>query len=302
MVAVQVVAIWCAYSLVQRWRLEHGRFPAMMLLSELRPEGNPLKNLKRTLGKMRKVNAIPNGWVPIKLMDDDNEGSNKGGTIAYYKGENEIACQLEENSPRYKIFIPDSSNTKTLRELVANHPSNQVRVYEDIPTRLNWMKAIQTCVAPKTKNLNGEYYFCFRDYINDEELINMLARRKTWESFFIQPCNGVLTIFDSNYPRQKLCTLKERGSLFLLLPFAIEWSGHFSPSDHSIHWITSSIHIGWRRLGKTLLKPKASETKRQEPWVVFHPKEKDCRGGILILHRIGHGNWFTLKKIVWTIR
>lgn len=296
MVAVHVLAIWCAYSLVQRWSLEHGRFSAMMLLSQLRPEGNPLQNFKIILSKMRKVNAIPSGWVPIKLLDGDNDGCKKGGrSIVYYRAGNEIACQLEEDFSCYKLFSPYLSNTKTLKELLANHPSNQVRVYEDIPTRLNWMKAIQACAAPNAKTLNGEYFYCFRDYVNYEELINMLARRKTWESLLIQPRNGVLTIFDCDNPRQKRCTLKERGSLFLLLPISIEWSGHFYPFNHTIHWMASSINIGWKRMGKTLVKPKASEMKRQEPWVVFHPR-RDSSGGILILHRIGYGKLVYAKK------
>ncbi len=125
----------------------------------------------------------------------------------------------------------------------------------------------------------------------------MLVQRKAWELLLIQPCgNGMLTICNSKDNGQLPCYTKESGYTFLFIPYAIEWSGHFSPRDHTIHWTNSSIRIGWKSFGKTFLKLKNAEKRRKDPWVVYYPQGDESHGEILILHRKGSGKLVYAKK------
>jgi hypothetical protein len=268
----------------------------MLLLSELRqPEGNPQQALNQTLSKMRQVNAIPRNWVPLSIYDHDKNGTKIGGAI--YQARNEVACQVAKDNSSYALFAPNPARTSTLRELLANHPSDRLHIYDNIPIRLNWMKAVQACVKPNAETLKGEYLFCFRDYVNFEELTIMLVQRKAWELILLRSSGiGKLTICDRKDPRQKSCSLKERFYIFLLIPLAIEWSGQFSSRAHTLNWETSSMRIGWSFFGKTIHKPKASEKLRKDPWLVYYPQEDDSHGEILILHRIGSGKLVYAKK------
>jgi hypothetical protein len=193
-------------------------------------------------------------------------------------------------------------------------------VVEDAYERLQWMDAINKCVPLVSSNTgaaavgmntasilkNKIYTFCFRDYVNWEELNAILSRRWGLERLLLRARRcGHLSV-DS----VKKCRLTEWFAVLGVVPLQIEWDGeirHDPPADAStstnpsaIHWTSTRLRLGWKNrwLGKTIANPPVAEKLRQEPWALYVPVANgngEFNGNsddmnIVVLHRLGSGN------------
>jgi hypothetical protein len=162
----------------------------------------------------------------------------------------------------------------SLQDLVAQHPSIPY-IVEDSRTRLAWMKALQAANS-KFQLRNGSYFFCFRDYVNHEEWLFMLARRWSIDVMLMKTvAPGQLVVQDEK------CLLRERGVLLGFVPIKIEWQGRIK--ENRIVWETTWVRIGYEWFGKTIDKPQVSERMRVHNWLISGLDD------IVVLHRLGQG-------------
>ena len=161
-----------------------------------------------------------------------------------------------------------------------------MEIEEDIFKRMNWAKKIEECVPitdQKDSNVEGQFSFCYRDYVNHEELMGMMWKRGGIEGFLFKPsCADVLTV-----DKENKCTLKASSKLFRLIPISITWEGKVE--EGAINWTTTSMIMGWESFGKLFDKPAAAEKLRKDPWVISTLKDDSARD-ILCFDRQGKGN------------
>ena len=257
-----------------------------------------------------------------------------------------LACQFTKDQSSFALFGPPLSlvvktnrthrrqsqsttihENMTLPQLVA-HRNRQRRhataayIPEDLYERIQWMKTSQACPpAPlpttmvQTKQAAsfkdfalycGDYSFCFRDYVNHEELMYMCCQRYTMDNLILVPTRaGQLVIrppdkgqHGNKEPLQ--CTLRETGIVLGFIPICIEWTGRLvvvaqsddeseavnengdmdlqSHKDKSgrleIVWDTTRLLFGWtrwKRLHKEFIRPAPAEALRKDPWTVHLP-------------------------------
>jgi hypothetical protein len=210
---------------------------------------------------------------------------------------------------------PQSPSQVSLAQLVSQR-TTQSFVVEDVYERLRWMDAVDKCV-PAVSSLpavvsdsdaalllqNKIYTFCFRDYVTNEELNSIMARRWGIGRLLLRARRcGQLSVDSVNK-----CHLTEWFALGGILPIRVEWRGEIrdhnsaqtddgaiaaantnAPAPAAIHWTSTSLRVGWNNaLGKTVANPPVSEKLRQEPWAIYLPV--DGNGDIVVLHRLGSG-------------
>ncbi|GKY96301.1 hypothetical protein MPSEU_000589800 [Mayamaea pseudoterrestris] len=287
-VGIGAVATWLGYSLMQRHYLNKGDFLAMQLLAETRqPYGKPT-NVIPKLSRLPTVSELPEN---LQFLAGDESINCEGGTI--YKCGNSLYCQPTRNQTSYSLFGVKPRTSLSLRQLAQKH-TGRVTIYEDIETRYSYMQGIQRAKAlePTVVNassvIKGAYTFCFRDYVNFEEMLGMMIRRKGIEIMLLQLLESGKLVID---PDQG-CTMKEKSNFLLGVPLEICWYGKLATDR--INWTRTSMRLGWRRFGKTFQNPKAAEKLRVDPWVLRLPKEDyplwDGSGDVVVIERLGSGN------------
>ncbi|GKY98562.1 hypothetical protein MPSEU_000813000 [Mayamaea pseudoterrestris] len=289
-VGIAAVATWVGYSLVQRHYLNKGDFLAMQLLAETRqPYGDPTKVIPK-LSTLPTIPELPKEQqIQLLAGDDDENDSSHDGTI--YKCGDSLFCKLSRNQTSYSLFGIKPRAIPSLRQLVQKH-SRLATVYEDFDTRYSYMQGIQQArtLEPTLVNassvINGAYTFCFRDYVNFEEMLGMMIRRKGIEVLLLRLLeSGKLVIDDED------CTMKEKSTFLLVIPLEVCWHGKLSADR--IDWSRSSMRIGWEKFGSTIQNPGVAEKLRVDPWVVKLPKESyplwDGSGDVLVIDRLGSG-------------
>jgi hypothetical protein len=160
----------------------------------------------------------------------------------------------------------------------------------------------------KSTSTSTTYWFCYRDYINYEEIIAILGQRYSIERFTFRPARTGTMTFDETAGK---VIMSELNIVFNFLPIQIIWEGQIKGNKIStIYWDTTSMKIGWfpttahvyiapgasdasdapdtststptskrcrlRRLlrvpsfklGKILNRPKVSERLRKDPWII----------------------------------
>ena len=168
-----------------------------------------------------------------------------------------------------------------LRELVSEK-TTMMTIEEDVLKRMNWMKKVNECV-PIKDSVEGSYTFCFRDYVNHEELMGMMWKRYGIEGFLFKPSRADKLTID----KDSKCTLFAKSKMFRFIPISIEWEGELK--EGAIDWTSTSLTMGWKKFGKFFDKPAAAEKLRKDPWVISVPKD-DSTGDILCFDRVSVGN------------
>lgn len=168
---------------------------------------------------------------------------------------------------------------------------------------MEWMDAMNACI-PTTKELSkvlrtiyGSYGFCFRDYVNNEELMFLQCQRWSIELLLLRPTRQTGQLIVQN---DGASILRETGIVFGVLPICIEWKGrlvhgrvdnNMPDSDVvKIDWETTLVRLGWHGLwAKTIHRPEAAEKLRKDPWVLHLPPDNTARGDVVVFHREGVG-------------
>jgi hypothetical protein len=238
----------------------------MKLLSELRTDEGSIEQayeVAKHLSRSKKSGI----WIA------GEDAGNTGGTV--YKAGSTLA-RFNRDHSKMSLFGVPSQRTSTWRELLANHPATKPYVYTDIAERFAWMKMK---LVP-AKNIRGAYSFCFRDYVNYEELNILLGQRWCIERFLLRTTRSGQVFVDKNE-----CKLYEQGCVLGFIPFKVEWLG--SIEGDQINWTNTSVRLGFGKVGKTMANPLA-EKLRQQPWIMYVP-EDDPSGDVAVFHRVGVG-------------
>jgi len=276
------VFAWIAYSVLQR-RAHRGHFASIRCLSELRrPDGDASK-LPDIAKQMKKASKLPDDWEFLAGDDTTPRDCNVRTT-------KDVALCYDESSTKFGLFGKKPAPNLSLRQLVSKRPPT---TEEDIFRRTSWQCSIDACVRATSAGsmaIEGEYCFCFRDYVNFEEFSSILANLKGVEWFLLRSGSiAKLSVEDGE------CKLVEKLIMFGILPLIITWEGNLV--YNSIKWSTSSLRIGWARFGKTIDRPPAAEKLRADPWDVYFPKDEESSGGdIVVFHRVGEGKLVYEKR------
>jgi hypothetical protein len=185
-----------------------------------------------------------------------------------------------------------------LDDLVATK-TTMMEIEEDLDQRLAWAKEISlfqpmyTCTNQAAAIISGDYHFCYRDYVNHEELMGMMCKRWGIENFLFKPSRAGLVRIIPRKDDNPCCTLSERSKLFGIVPIAINWQGRLIDSSSSttttdnpssnylrIVWDSTSMELGWKGFfGKHFDCPAVSKTLRQAPWVLNVKKKTEKKKG-----------------------
>lgn len=285
--AAGCVGVWCAYSWCQKKELHGKTFKAMQLLSETRrPDGRPSK-------AWNLLSTKPTTTTSAMNQDATFLAGNQSVSGTIYRILDGLYCQTdpEYEAFSYGLFGTRRPTTYSLRELVAQH-STKSFIYEDVATRLNYMTEIDNCKPLLVPDLvQGNYSFCFRDYVNHEELMAMLGRRWCIDRLLLKATRTGRLIAPSSSDSSKPIVLRERGLMLGFVPVQIDWEGHVETNEQNnavLLWDTTSLQLGWKRWGKLYEKPKLAEELRNDPWEIYVPPG-DTTGDVLVFHRLQSG-------------
>jgi hypothetical protein len=172
----------------------------------------------------------------------------------------------------------------------------RLRVVEDVGERLVWDAALKDAsgkLEPRIVNetsgeldwdwdddagsVNGEWTFCYRDYVDDEEAGGIARRRLAFASI-PQVEDSILRMRDGN------ATLVDSFRLLGIVPLKIGWRGR--KREDVVEWHTSWLRVGWSRWGATIDRPPPAEAARRIPWRVCGPRE---HYGVLVVERAAGG-------------
>jgi hypothetical protein len=316
---------WYAYSVVQRKGLEKGTYAAMQILSEMRTELGDASQIPSIGEKMKEASNIKDvvvileddSWIPIagdcvKISKDVDAVVR---VINSRAADDVVACCHSQDGSNSALFGRRTPSNKSLRELVSTR-TQKMEIVEDIYERVNWNSKINECqplsevvmmmassnattttdtTTTATKNdIQGAYTFCYRDYVNHEEMLGMMGKRWGMERFLFHPARaGELIVGDDGIT----CSLTEKAKMFGFLPVSIKWEGSIQ-QDGTIVWETTSMKMGFKRFGQKYFdRPPAAEKLRADPWqikVVLGDEDGDgsesSYGDILCFLREGKGH------------
>jgi hypothetical protein len=164
------LATWFGYSAFRRQQLDRSTFLAMQLLSETRqPDGNP-SSLISKLSLLPTVAEIPKKRNIQFLAGNQMTDSPSSSSSTIYKCTDALYVRPTADKTSYSLFGYKPRPTQSLRQLAQQH-TKRFTIYEDITTRLAYMKGIQESqtldVDVEAKQfLKGAYTYCFRDYVS----------------------------------------------------------------------------------------------------------------------------------------
>ncbi len=273
---------WSTYSSKRRESLKKGKFAVMEIVSESR----------ETYGDSSKIPGIARRFSRASITDIRRSFVQIAGDIfapgsrkASIRMKGDTAFQYSADGKKVAMYGRKEPTNLSLRELVSEK-SAMMEIEEDVFKRMNWAKEIAECVPikdQKDSNVEGQFSFCYRDYVNHEELMGMMWKRGGIEGFLFKPsCADVLTVDKDNK-----CTLKASSKLFRLIPISITWEGKLE--EGVINWTTTSMVMGWESFGKFFDKPAAAEKLRKDPWLISTLKDDSTRD-ILCFDRQDKGN------------
>ena len=285
---------WLLYSWRVQKSVQRGDFALMEILSESRDGyGDPsrIPEIARRFGRR----ASATGGLPqsFELL----LGTSLGGTAAATQREEasirvggDVAVRYTEDGLEWALYGRRKATRLGLRELVAEK-TTRVEVEEDFFKRMNWGDEMNACVPIKDleddkecrPEVEGSYLFCHRDYVNSEELRIMMRSRGGIQGFLLKLCRPDAI----DIGKDSKCVMTEKFKLLNVLPIFITREGKLE--DGTINWYTSSLRLGWKKIGKYFDKPSALEKIGKDPWHISTPKE-DPTGDILRFDREGKGH------------
>mmetsp|Transcript_32014 Transcript_32014/g.77905 ORF Transcript_32014/g.77905 Transcript_32014/m.77905 type:complete len:473 (+) Transcript_32014:3054-4472(+) len=213
---------------------------------------------------------------------------------------------------------------KTLRELV-QQKTKYLTIDSNMFDRADWNYIINQCQDVLSMNgdddgsssisrsldIDESYRFCYRDYVNHEEMFGMLCQRWTIIRFLFRPALAEELVIstptttttndddddddhnNSSSNSERLCSLNGNGLIFGCIPIHTRWDGRIvepsvsktddynisssSSSDLavSIEWDRTKMRMGWKRFGTTIDRPAVAEKLRVDPWRIKLPSDDD---------------------------
>jgi len=177
---------------------------------------------------------------------------------------------------------------------------------EDIATRAQWHRQLQTQGgAEQPDDVLGTWSYCFRDYVNAEELGFMASSRGAFSPLQLRG-TGELKVGPLENTKLPTAVLRDTFDLLGLLPFQIEWQGQLKQIGEAagsstgdlatplleLQWDYTEARLGWPPLALKFVRPAAAERLRQEPWEVRARLVSTQRNvpPLLVLYRKGVGS------------
>ena len=276
--SILILVVWSKYSSRTRDSLKKGKFGVMEIVSEMREGYGDQSKIPSIARRFSRASITDIRRSFVQIAGDVWEG--KRGSVRM-KGDK--AFQYSADGKKVTMYGRQEPTNLSLRELVAEK-TTMMEIEEDIFKRMNWQNKIEECTLIKDQKdakVEGSFSFCYRDYVNHEELMGMMWTRGGIEGFLFKPsCADVLTV-----DKDAKCTLKASSKLFRIIPISITWEGKLE--EGTINWTTTSLTMGWESFGKFFDKPAAAEKLRKDPWIISTLKdERD----ILCFDREGKGN------------
>ena len=207
------------------------------------------------------------------------------------EGDAAIASAL---ASRLQLDLDAPEERQTLKSLLALR--QPLTIVESAAQRLAWREVFRV-MAPGSSSVSiapascgPRYRFAFRDYVNSEELSQMMTRRGGLTGALLRStADSLLSIGEGGE-----CTLVDTFRLLAFVPVRIQWEGELSAEADRIDWTYTHAMLGWRRLGRSVERPAAAERLRQNPWLV---KMHSDVSGVLVLENSGVGRLvFTEEK------
>jgi len=168
-------------------------------------------------------------------------------------------------------------------------------IVQDILQRQLWHEAIDVETdLEDVADLAGDWEFCYRDYVNSEELAGLVAATGAFSPISLA---GFSKLSVDEQPASKPgelqkpvpATLRDTLMLFRVVPLKIQWSGTLSPKSGSsravIDWETSEAEVGWSWLSRKIDRPPAAEKLRQEPWEITALRKPEGCPKVVVLYR-----------------
>ena len=272
--------VWQMYSSLTRKVLKKGKFSVIEIVSEMRPNYGNTSKVPEIASQFRKasIEEIGEDFVPIYGESFGSESDS--GNICI---QGDVAFQYTDDGKKIEMYGRQKPTNLSLRELVAEK-TKMVEIEEDVLKRINWSNKMEECLPVKdnldlASTIEGSYHWCYRDYVNFEELMGMMWKRFGIERFLYKCTRtGILSIDQDS----KKCIQSEQNKLFGTIPLGIEWEGKLE--EGTIHWTSTSMRLGWKWFGKTFPNPAPAEKLRKDPWHISIPKEKSV-GDILCFDR-----------------
>ena len=277
---------YAAYSKLVYSKLE-GRFLRMRILSAARQEGDreELLEAARRLAALAPRRSPPSrqsGWPSLAPR-----GASDPAVVEWLVDDESLRVGLlADGAPCVQVpGVPEAD----LEGLLAAAARDETMIVEDVPTRLRWQSAIDANGAVDVaEDAEGQWVFCFRDYVNAEEKFAMAAARGAFSPLRLRGATR-LSVHPGEEPE---ATLKDEFLLLGLVPTTITWTGSLARGDggrQELRWEDTELRLGWPRLGKTVPRPPAAEKLRREPWELRARVQGPGAPPLLVLCRRGVG-------------
>lgn len=291
--SILVLVVWSKYSARTRNSLKKGKFGAMEILAETREDYGDASRIPEIARRFSRASFTDIRRSFFRVAGDPLDLASRQGSIRV-KGD--VAFQYTKDGEKNAIYARQKPTNLSLRELVAEK-TIMMEIEEDFFKRMNWSEKIEECVPIKDQqkdkgsnpSIEGSFTFCFRDYVNHEELMGMMWTRGGIEGFLFKPSRADQVVID----KDSNCVLSASSKLFRIIPISITWKGKLE--EGTINWYTTSLTMGWESFGKFFDKPAAAERLRKDPWHISIPKD-DSTYDILCFNREGKGHLVFAKE------
>jgi len=145
----------------------------------------------------------------------------------------------------------------------------------------------------KALEVEGDWYFCFRDYINEEELSAMASSRGAFTPLRLRGTTRLSVKRSGSENSNMQALLVDTFELLGVVPVRITWLGKlvcFGNNSSELQWDDTEMFIGWDGLGRTVKRPAPAERLRQQPWELRAQLNTDSKSNrILSLYRKSGG-------------
>eukprot|EP00445_Apocalathium_hangoei_P090003 CAMPEP_0204215448 /NCGR_PEP_ID=MMETSP0361-20130328/77453_1 /ASSEMBLY_ACC=CAM_ASM_000343 /TAXON_ID=268821 /ORGANISM="Scrippsiella Hangoei, Strain SHTV-5" /LENGTH=274 /DNA_ID=CAMNT_0051180193 /DNA_START=33 /DNA_END=857 /DNA_ORIENTATION=+ len=218
------------------------------------------------------------------------------------------ALRQSGGSPVQVADVPEWSLASLLAK--ADADADSTHIVEDFDERLGWHSLFQQIrgQGAAADDLLGTWQFCFRDYVNEEELSAMALERGAFTPVRLRGATTLEISRPQLLGGNPSATLCDRFLLMGVLPAEIMWRGYLASDDElgnrSLIWQDTSARLGFGRFCQTIERPAAAEKLRQQPWRVegFVDRARNAGGAggppVLALCRQGIGTLAFRRSLI----
>lgn len=256
---------YAAYS-ASVYRSLRPRYLEMRLVAASRPEaaGGDLVDLRRAAGELAEARRGADGGAEGAAFSEVLRGLDLQAAIG------DVLTSLQ------RLDVPKAGAAALLARTAA-----ETRVVEDASERLQWHRLLHGSArgdgddggGVAVGDLEGTWRFCFRDYVNEEELGAMAGNRNAFTAVRLRGATRLeVRAPEEGSQQEPSAALRDTFALLGVVPVEIEWRGRVAegrrPGSLELVWDDTSLRAGWGPLGATVRRPAAAEKLRREPWEV----------------------------------